>query len=50
MQTHTCRGCGTDVDNLEVFPGTLCLPCYRPTGEAKAATMTAEKLAQMWGA
>jgi hypothetical protein len=45
----TCKGCGADVHPLAMFPGGLCLPCWTPTGEAEAATMTAEKLTRMWG-
>jgi hypothetical protein len=48
-ETHTCIGCGATVDNLEVFPGPRCLTCWTPIGEAEAQTMTAEKLASMWG-
>ncbi len=43
-----CTKCQTEVDPLEVFPGGICLPCYTPTGERIAATMTAEKLTAMW--
>ena len=45
-----CTKCGKEVDPLEVFPGGLCLGCYTPIGEAEARTMTADKLARMWGA
>lgn len=45
-----CRQCGTDVDPLDVFPGGICLECYRPTGERLHAEMTGERLARMWGA
>lgn len=47
--THVCIDCNADVDNLEVFPGPRCLPCWTPIGDAEARTMTAEKLARMWG-
>lgn len=46
---HICIDCGATVDNLEVFPGPRCFPCYEPIGEREARTMTAERLAQMWG-
>ncbi len=45
-----CTKCHTEVDPLEVFPGGLCLICWEPIGNAEARTMTAEKLARMWGA
>ncbi len=45
----TCKSCGTDVDSLAVFPGGLCLPCYRPVGERLARTMTADDLTRAWG-
>ena len=44
-----CTGCASPVGYLEVFPGGRCLECYRPEGERMARTMTAEKLARMWG-
>lgn len=49
MTTTRCSKCGEEIDPLAVFPGGLCLPCYTPIGDAEAETMTAEKLAQMWG-
>jgi len=45
-----CTECGEEVHPLEVFPGGRCLACWTPIGEEKAKTMTAEKLAAMWGA
>jgi len=48
-KTLLCTKCGWVVHPLEVFPGGLCLDCYRPIGEREARTMTAEKLARMWG-
>lgn len=45
----TCTKCGTPVGALEVFPGGLCLSCYAMTPEANEP-ITAEQLAQMWGA
>lgn len=50
MQEHICTDCGATVDNLEVFPGPRCLPCYTPIGDRIARTMTATDLAKMWGA
>lgn len=45
-----CSQCKAETDALAVFPGGLCLECWTPIGEAEARTMTAEKLARMWGA
>lgn len=45
-----CTKCGTATTALDRFPDGLCLTCYTPIGERMAATMTAEKLAKMWGA
>jgi hypothetical protein len=50
MKIINCSGCNVTVDPLDVFPGDRCIECYRPEGEAIAATMTAERLAAMWGA
>ena len=47
--TYTCVSCGAPVDYLSVFPGPSCLDCWRPIGEAQAATMTADDLTSMWG-
>lgn len=44
-----CTKCHAETDELAVFPGGLCLECWRPIGDAEARTMTAEKLARMWG-
>lgn len=49
MTSIVCVGCGATVAPLEVFPGPRCLTCWTPIGEAEARTMTAEKLAAMWG-
>lgn len=47
--TVACAKCGTHIDPLAVFPGGICLECYRPEGERIARGMTAEKLTAMWG-
>jgi hypothetical protein len=44
-----CKKCHAPVDELAVFPGGICLECYRPEGERIFRTMTADRLAQMWG-
>ena len=48
----TCTGCGQGVHPLAIFPKDRCLPCHEkdPQVQRELATMTAEKLAQMWGA
>lgn len=48
----TCTGCGAVVHPLEVFPKSRCLDCHASAPETvrETATMTAEKLARMWGA
>lgn len=43
-----CAKCGAETDTLTIFPGGICLECYRPQGEAMARTMTAERLTAMW--
>lgn len=48
-RTFTCTNCGTVDSYLAEFPGGICLECYRPEGERLHRTMTAEKLAEMWG-
>jgi DNA-directed RNA polymerase subunit RPC12/RpoP len=44
-----CTKCQAEVDDLAVFPGGLCLTCWTPIGNIEARTMTADKLARMWG-
>lgn len=48
-KTVSCKQCNAETDTLALFPGGICLDCYRPEGERVARTMTAEKLAAMWG-
>lgn len=47
-----CQDCGSEVDPLELFPNDRCLNCHSKAPEVRRelATMTAEKLARMWGA
>lgn len=48
----TCAGCGKDVHPLAVFPKQRCVDCHAsdPQVQRELATMTGERLAQMWGA
>jgi hypothetical protein len=43
----TCKECGTEVDELAVFPGGICLGCYKKTPEANAP-LTAGDIVKMW--
>jgi len=43
-----CATCGADVDPLAVFPGGLCLDCYKATPEANAPLVAAD-VVRMWG-
>jgi hypothetical protein len=47
----SCSECGREVDDLEVFPKGRCLECHAsaPETQHENATMTAEKLAAMFG-
>jgi hypothetical protein len=47
-----CPDCGRPVAELERFPGGRCLECHASAPETveETETMTAEKLAAMWGA
>lgn len=49
-QLKPCAKCKAPTDTLALFPGNLCLTCWTPIGEAQFRTMTAGKLARMWGA
>lgn len=46
--TKTCTRCSETVDELELFPGGICLACYRQTPEANAP-LTADDVVRMWG-
>jgi hypothetical protein len=48
----TCSDCGREVGPLEVFPKRRCLDCHAIAPETirETETMTAERLAAMWGA
>lgn len=43
-----CNRCGDEVDPLAVFPGGICLECYKKTPEANAP-LTADDIVRMWG-
>lgn len=43
-----CTECGDEVDPLAVFPGGICLECYKKTPEANAP-LTADDIVWMWG-
>ena len=47
-----CTGCGKPIDPLEEFPGGKCLDCHAgdPAVKHRNDNMTAEELANMWGA
>ena len=44
----TCTTCGEDTDPLAIFPGDICLECYRQTPDARRP-LTADDVTQMWG-
>jgi hypothetical protein len=44
-----CKKCASVTDSLALFPGGICLECYKQTPEARRP-ITAQELARMWGA
>jgi len=44
-----CKKCAVVTDTLALFPGGICLECYKQTPEAYRP-ITAQELARMWGA
>jgi DNA-directed RNA polymerase subunit RPC12/RpoP len=44
-----CADCGKTVDPLDIFPKDRCLDCHAKATQHMTATMTADKLARMWG-
>jgi hypothetical protein len=44
----TCKGCGKDVDPLEVFPGDRCLDCHKVI-VSMLPMPTADQIVKMWG-
>lgn len=51
-KTIICADCGKSIDPLEEFPKGRCLECHAKAPEVRemTRTMTAERLARMWGA
>jgi protein-arginine kinase activator protein McsA len=49
---NACADCGRTIDPLETFPKQRCVECHAVSPEVveQTFTMTAEKLARMWGA
>jgi hypothetical protein len=47
-----CADCQRDIDQIDVFPKGRCVDCHAKAPEVirELSTMTAEKLARMWGA
>ena len=43
-----CTACEHWVDRLEIFPGGICLECYRQTDDARRP-ITTDELTAMWG-
>lgn len=46
--TVKCTSCQAETHPLDIFPGGICLECYKVTPEANRE-ITAEELAVMWG-
>jgi hypothetical protein len=44
----TCSNCGKTMDELEAFPGHICLDCHAKTPEGRRMP-TADELTRMWG-
>ena len=46
-----CTDCGRRIDEMDAFPKGRCLDCHAaaPEIQHQTRTMTAEKLARMWG-
>jgi hypothetical protein len=49
---NTCADCDRTIDPLETFPKQRCVDCHAAAPEVieQTRTMTATKLARMWGA
>lgn len=45
--TKPCSTCGTDTDELALFPGGICVNCYAQTPAANAP-LTADGIKGMW--
>lgn len=46
-----CTSCGTETSYLAIFPGDLCLECYKLTPEANAplTEQGLRDLTKLWG-
>jgi hypothetical protein len=44
----TCETCGEPLEELEAFPGGVCLDCYARTADGSRMP-TADELTAMWG-
>jgi hypothetical protein len=49
MSAINCTNCQAITDTLALFPGGICLECYKLT-PAAYAPITAQQLARLWGA
>ena len=49
MSAVSCKKCAVVTDTLALFPGDICLACYKKTPEAWRP-ITAQELARIWGA
>ena len=43
-----CRGCGDPTDQLDLFPGGVCLACWAKSPEGRRMP-TADEVVRMWG-
>ena len=48
MSAINCKKCEGVTDTLALFPGDICLDCYKLT-PAAYAPITAQQLTRMWG-
>ena len=48
MSAIYCKNCQELTDTLTIFPGDICLECYKRTPEAWRP-ITAQELTRMWG-
>jgi len=43
-----CATCGAETDPLAMFPGGICLDCYRKTADAHRP-LSSDDIVRMWG-
>ena len=48
MSAVSCTTCQAVTDKFALFPGDICLECYKQTPEAWRP-ITAQELTRMWG-